>query len=77
MSDKHECDEEWTSESAWDTIERMSNDSITDEDLTAAMGKTLSFEYKSQISGWTYDEDIITDELIAASINFRNLTILN
>jgi len=24
MSDKHECDEEWTSESAWDTIERMS-----------------------------------------------------
>ena len=72
-----ECDEDFEQDdSVWDAIERMNNESITDEDLENAIGKTLQFEYKSQTDGWTYDEDIITHELIAASTNFRNMKII-
>lgn len=46
------------------------------EELKTNIGKTVSFEYYSQISGWTYDEDVITDRLISASINFRNIKLI-
>jgi len=40
------------------------------------IGETLQFEYYSEITGWTYDEDIITPALIKASKNFRHIKIL-
>lgn len=40
------------------------------------IGEILQFEYWSEITGWTYDEDVISSDLIEASKNFRYMKIL-
>ena len=51
---------------------------IDEAELRANIGKILSFEYKSSDLGWNYEEDVITEKLIKASVNlqFRNMKII-